>query len=81
MQRVWLKNWRNQVPFACVIWAGPGAYAGATLGDTFEVFPVKGEQEARWLRASYIGRFEELAELLADLQERGGYRLNESPLG
>jgi hypothetical protein len=51
------------------------------LGDAFEVFPVKGPEEARALRAAYIGRFQELAELLANLQERGGYQFDESPLG
>jgi hypothetical protein len=80
--RVCLKNWRNQLPFCLVTWAGPGDYAGAPLGSALEVFPIKGGAEkAQALRATYIGHYEELGALLRDLQERGGYQFNESPLG
>jgi hypothetical protein len=40
-----------------------------------------GVEEAQALRAAYIGRFEELGALLWHLQEWGGYRFDESPLG
>jgi hypothetical protein len=60
MKTVYMRSPKNGVAFCIIYWKGPGYYAGFGIGDTLEVSPVEGIEEACSLCSAYMRRAEKL---------------------
>jgi hypothetical protein len=76
MEKLYFYAKKNQVPYCIAFWVGPAIYAGQVANrETFSVFPVSDEADARANRACVLGRFDSVAALIKALRRCGGYKV------